>query len=57
MACKELSPGDCTIKHYRVVMYRLCIELLCLSKSVRVTDNNKDHVISVFRKLRISVIS
>jgi hypothetical protein len=41
----------CTIKHYRLVMYRLDSKIVCFSELVKVTDKRKDtsslHFISV----------
>ncbi len=38
-----IRPGACSIKHCRLVIYRVCNKLVYLSKHMIVTDNNKNN--------------
>ncbi len=35
----DTQPGTCTIKHYRIVMFRFCSELTCLPEPVEMINN------------------
>jgi hypothetical protein len=37
----------CTIKHYGLVIYRFCVNIMCFSKQVEVTEISIKHELTV----------
>jgi hypothetical protein len=41
------TPGGCTVQNYRFVMYGFYNKQVCLTKPVKVTDNNKEKLVRI----------